>query len=762
MKLVYSKPFDQTEKILIQNIADECGITFDTARLLFYRNIDSVSKAKRFLNPSKRNFYSPFLLKGVKDAKERINLASNLSQSVLVFGDYDADGICATTVLYNVLKLMNIDVRVAIPERDDGYGLNLDIISRLHNEKPIDLIITVDCGISDNDVVLAIKKLGIEVIVTDHHEPPEILPDCICINPKITGQEYPFNGLCGAGVAYKLGVALIGDDADQFLDLVALATISDSMELIDENRDIVKEGLKLFNTTKLRPCFQYLLGDVNKQITAQSLAFTIAPRINAGGRMGDANSSLKLFITHDQTEIFNLSSKLCAYNIERQAECDKIYRQAKEMIISSKIYKDQVIVIFDKEWKTGFVGIVAARLVEEFCRPVIVFAGHDDFLKGSARSIDGINIHDAVGFASDLLITYGGHSQAAGVSVSFENFTAFREKINRYVLDNYGILDTTKKAYLEWDVTEPISSRFAREIEELEPFGMGNRRPVFSVTEKYSVTATPLKEGSTHCSFRSFGMDMLYFNGVEDIDKLYMPVTKKIIFEPNVSVYKSKSYFKGYVKGVNFEREGLDLADLDAFSLSLKSVLSKENCAKNNPVEIVEDLPKFFPYGTIYAVYTGGIATAIADRLGVQIDMLAPQNKSLASSVVYCPKNIPDGYDRVVYVDKPICYLNTQCKCYQLKDATDLSADLKTDRETFKQVFNSIKGLVGKEFLGVSWLPKLINSEYSAKQLTFCFEVFLELEFFYVERGKLYQNLFAKSSLDNSKIYNKICSLRDL
>ena len=227
MKIVYGKNLTEEEISVVSNIALECGVLFDTARLLFYRNVDTVEKAKVFLNSNKNRLHNPYLLDGVREAVDRLILAKEKGQNVLIFGDYDADGVCATAVLYNALKDFGIIAKKTIPEREDNYGLNLNIVNKFNDEERIDLLITVDCGISDSDKIEEIKKLGIDVIVTDHHEPPEELPDCIKINPKINGQAYPFKELCGAGVAYKLSYALIGEKANKNLDFVALATIAD-------------------------------------------------------------------------------------------------------------------------------------------------------------------------------------------------------------------------------------------------------------------------------------------------------------------------------------------------------------------------------------------------------------------------------------------------------------------------------------------------------------------------------------------------------
>ena len=550
MKIVYGKTLSQEENCIVNNVANECDILFDTARLLYYRNINTVEKAKAFLNAGKKWFNNPFLLDGMKDAVERILLAKQRNENVFIFGDYDADGVCATTILYFCLRDFGIEARKFVPEREGNYGLNIQTVTQFDAQQKIDLLITVDCGISDGDKIEEFKKMGIDVIVTDHHEPPEILPDCIKINPKIAGQQYPCKELCGAGVAYKLASALINQKADDYLDFVALATVADSMDLVGENRDLVVEGLKIFNDKKsLRLPFKLLLADYNKQITAQTLAFLIAPRINAGGRMGDAETALKLFTTSNANQVFDLAVKLNNYNTARQAECDKIYREAKYIIETNSLQKDNIILVADQNWRTGFIGIVAAKLVEDYARPVIVFAGSNGDLKGSARSVDGINIYEVICSAKDLLLTFGGHSQAAGVSVTNENFSKLKVALNDYITNNHIKIENQQKVLVDWQMDEPINMRFARELEYLEPCGVGNRRPLFSVKTN-DLLSLPLRANSPHYSFNTAVMNMLDFNGEKNVEILSMPIEKDLVFEVNLSTFKNKETVKGYLKNV--------------------------------------------------------------------------------------------------------------------------------------------------------------------------------------------------------------------
>ncbi|MBR1968173.1 MAG: single-stranded-DNA-specific exonuclease RecJ [Clostridia bacterium] len=761
MKIIYEKPLSAEQTLRVNTIAKECGVTFNTARLLYYRSVDTAIKAKRFLSPGKDGFNNPFKLYNMKEAVERISLAKSRGENVLIFGDYDADGVCATTVLYYCLKEYGFNsIRIYVPEREDGYGLNLHTVEKLNSEKNIDLLITVDCGISDYDKIEELNKKGIDVIVTDHHEPPEILPSCIKVNPKLLNQEYPFSGLCGAGVAYKLGYALIGEKADKYLDFVALATVADSMDLIDENRDIVFEGLKLFNSPKtLRAPFKELLSDTNKNITAQTLAYSIAPRINAGGRMGDANTALKLFTSVNPADVFDAAVKLNEYNIARQAECDNIYREAKKKIIKHALYKKDVILVKDKSWQAGFIGIVAAKLVEDYARPVIVFAGHDDFLKGSARSVDEVNIHDAIASVKDLLIGFGGHSQAAGVSVSYENFATLDKALNAYVKNNYGKIDSTKKLYAEWEIDQEISIEFAREIEMLEPFGVGNRRPVFTTTVSGRIDAMPLREGSPHYSFKTPAIEMLEFNGEKDAFLLTLPVEKTVVFEINVSTFKNRESIKGFPKHVNLNYGDFSCLKNHIFINELKKLSENGNNYKETTAD---NIPLGTGVGTLYAVNDVENLNIYPTLKNLPIYLFTPESKNPIDCIVVSPKQIPEEYDRVVYLDSPLKVLSSRAEAIVVKDVCGYKflQDLSVERSDFARIFNKLLLLNNKPFKDVYDFTERFNNGENAYLFAFAVEVFLELGIFKIKNGLFTHNETVKNALTNSALYSKIVVLK--
>ena len=756
MHIQYSENLTENQLKLIEEISLNCGILKDTARLLLYRGIDSIESAKNYLNPTKSNFNNPFLLKDMQSAVQRIKIARQENQNVLVFGDYDADGICATTILTKALKEYGANVYSIIPEREDGYGLNLDLIKDFVSRTPIDLIITVDCGISDLETIEEIKLLNIDVIVTDHHEPPENLPNTLIINPKVKGQEYPFSGICGAGVAYKLAYALLGERANQYLDLVALATVADSMDLVGENRDIVFEGLKIFNSN-LRPCFKHFVPTNTKKITAQSLAFNIAPKINAGGRMGDVKCALKLFNSIDENEIFDLSTKLTEYNLLRQSECETIYKEAKAQISTKGLAYDNVIMVAGDNWKAGFVGIVASRLVEEYARPVIVFAGQEGSYKGSARSIDGINIFDAINYCKDLLVAFGGHSQAAGITVLKENYNLLKQKLNSFVKENFNEQLLEERILVEWDIKEDFSLKFAKEIELLEPFGTGNKRPMFSTKIDFA-DANQLKKDSMHLSLKAIGLDMLYFGGIEELKLLNTQTEKTIVFETNISVFNNKESIKGFVKKVIVDAKSIDNSLAYILMNECKKCLNNSNLGQEIQIDDKEARLRE-GYGTIYVAYSYQDVMEFGGLKDLPITLFNLQRKDLKDAVIISPDQILDGYKKIVYINSPIGKPKTNKTAFIVNSARpSIIKDISTDREDFKRIFAILVNACGTKFVNSAQFFTCYGED--VLQGVFATEVFLELGIFNHSNGILRQDLSVKRQLTDSVIYNKLCLLK--
>ena len=440
------REFEFTEEALsaVRTAAAALGITETTARLLYARGMTTEGKMRAFLSPSREHFLSPFLMKGMREAVDLIQKARDEGWRVALFGDYDADGIGALAILSRALRTFGIEPYLYVPERAEGYGMSVAALDTIFDEFLPDLIITVDCGISNHDEVEYAKEQGAYVIVTDHHELPDTLPDCVTVNPKFK-DDYPYDNLCGAGVAFKLAQALIGEKALPLADFAALSTVADSVPLTDENRDIVAEGLKRIEHAP-RPAFAALLGK-SGEVTAQTLAFTVAPRINAAGRMGDAHAALALFTTENEETVAALAEKLNLYNAERQRACDELYAHAAQAAREEGAFGN-VVMLAGEGWHAGFVGIVAARIAEEFSRPALLFVRRGDMLRGSARSVEGVNIFEALKACSEYIEEFGGHAQAAGVNVTAENFPRLKAALDEYLGTHYGREAFASKLYV--------------------------------------------------------------------------------------------------------------------------------------------------------------------------------------------------------------------------------------------------------------------------------------------------------------------------
>lgn len=761
----YRFGFDDTTKQKIYELSQSCNLQFETCAILYSRGIDTVEKTDYFLHPSKAHFKDPFLLSGMREAVERIKQAKAEGEAVAIYGDYDADGINATAVLYYALKDFGIEAVTVIPERNIGYGLQRKVLDKLLDEHFPTLLITVDCGISCYDEVEYLKECGVDVIVTDHHELPEKLPECTIINCKIKS-DYGFDSLCGAGVAYKLAYALIGEKANDYLDFTAIATIADSMPIIDENRDIVYEGVKLIKSGKAHKCVNELLLVSNmKEVSSTSLAFTIAPRINAAGRMGDAKSALEFITTSDNQRIEELAIKLNNYNVTRQQECDKLYRDARQKVINYS-HDKKIIVLSDSNWNSGLVGIIAAKLVEEFSRPVILFVENEGKLHGSARSIENINIFDAISYCKEFLTDFGGHAQAAGVSVNSQNYQAFKEKIEKYIDDNYGYEYFKPKKVVEFRIDRPFTLKLAKEINLLEPFGTGNKRPLFSV-KVGDVSCQPIKAGSPHLSIKTYYIDLLYFNGQDMLELINAGTEKEIVFEPNISIYNREESLKGYVKSIDFIVENNEKVRLDGFKSSLNTAFNDNDDFLYVSAEMTKKVlssAQSQRYGTIFAVYNLDNLKYYDGLNGLDYSVYRCLNRNLLNNIVVAPQSIEiSGYRKIVYLDRPLASVPSFSDIAETFIDRSLFAfdykSLKCDKQTFGNYFHNVKNNLLRATDSVDYALKQRFTQDKI-QLVFVLEVFLELEFFSFRNGALKFNQTAKTSLEASKIYTEVLKMK--
>jgi len=455
------------------------------AQILINRGIIELEDAEFFLNASLSSLCDPMKLKDMDKVKKRIKKAINNRERILIFGDYDVDGITACSLLKSVLLKLDADVIHYIPHRiNEGYGLNKNAIESA-KQKGVKLFITVDCGINSDKEVTLLNKYNIDIIIIDHHQPAkENLPAAFgIINPKRSDCSYPYNDLAAVGLAYKVSQVISGENLEEYLDLVALGTVADVMTLKGENRILVKEGLKYLNSKK-RPGINALIdtcGLKGRNILPGFISYILGPRINASGRIGSAENSLRLLLTCDIKEAQNLAGELNRYNRERQKIQEQILNEALNLIDREINFKDHLIIVISKEgWHQGVLGIVASKIADKFYRPTIVISTNKGIGKGSARSIDGFHIFDALSQCSELLQDFGGHKYAAGLTILEDNIKDFKESINRFAKDDLSEDDLLSS--LEIDAKIPLSLLdidLISQIETFGPFGVGNPYPVF-------------------------------------------------------------------------------------------------------------------------------------------------------------------------------------------------------------------------------------------------------------------------------------------
>lgn len=518
-KRVWVSP-DVSEKA-VGVLSKELGVNPIIAQILVNRGLQTAGEAAVFLRASINNVHEPASLPDIEKATKRIRSAIDSHEKIAVFGDFDVDGITSTALLFIYLRTHGADVSYYIPSRlNEGYGLNVAAINSI-SKTGVQLIITCDCGISAHEEILEAKSLGMDVIVTDHHEPGANLPLALAVvNPKRRDSVYPFRELAGVGVAFKLMEAVEGnfDSVADYLDLVALGTVADIVPLIDENRALVKEGLKNINT-KMRLGLKSLIeasGLTAGKITSEHLAYIIGPRINVAGRLETANIAFELLTATDKTKANEIASILHEKNKERRTIEQEMFEEALDAFeADAKQNSRNAIILYDQGWHEGVKGIVASRMVERFHKPTIIFSHKNGLLVGSGRSIPGFHLHNALLEHSGLLEGFGGHEHAAGLTCHPDKLDDFRNRFLDFVDSN--LTDDLKSPQLKidcWVEPQDLTRELAESIAALEPFGNANPRPVLGLSCLMPQNLQSLSEGR-HIKFGIAGSDgvkAIFFN----------------------------------------------------------------------------------------------------------------------------------------------------------------------------------------------------------------------------------------------------------
>ncbi len=487
----------------VNTLASSTGLSPALCRALLAREIDTVEQAHAFLNPDLSRLHDPFLMKDMDKAVARLKEAVRSREPILIYGDFDADGVTATALLVKGLDDLGAAVSYCLPDRlQEGYGLNEERIRGAHQDG-VKLIVCVDNGIGSHDEVALANQLGIDVIITDHHEPrgDTLPPATAVLDPKRSDCPYPFRDLAGVGVAFKLYQALTGDISG--LDLVALGTIADIVPLVDENRVLVRAGLEDINARRRRGIEQLIevSGLRDTILTAHNVAFQLAPRINAAGRVGTAHVGVQLLLTNSVQIASEIAAALDQENRARRGIEEEIAEQADAILARTFSPSQRVIVLADPRWHPGVIGVAASRIVDRYNRPTALIALSGPVGKGSARSIKAFDIHAGLESCSDLLETFGGHRLAAGFTIRQDRIEQLRDRLNRVATDL--IPDEALVPELKIDAVvalDEIDDRLVAELNSFRPFGAGNPRPVFACERVESVGSITVIRG-THIKF---------------------------------------------------------------------------------------------------------------------------------------------------------------------------------------------------------------------------------------------------------------------
>ena len=783
----------QEKQEKIQAILKQESLSYRAAEVLVGRGLDTPEAVAEFLHSDTLN--DPFLLNDMQSACERIERAAEDGRKIAIYTDYDCDGVSSCAILTGCLAAMGAETIPYIPSRqEEGYGLNCGAIDRL-KAQGVSLLLTADCGITNILEVRHAKELGMEVIVTDHHQPLPELPEADCIiNPKLSGK-YPFGELCGAGVAFQLCSALIGEKkALEYIDIAALATVADIVPLVQENRVIVKRGLQRMKSSPRLGLEQLCqqAGINSREISSGNIAFGLAPRINAAGRMGDAARAYELLTTESLPRAKVLAAELEQENKRRQDLEQQIVSEAMEMIQEDGIGRAPCIFVTKKGWHPGVAGIAASRLVEIYKRPAIVgCVSTDGTCTGSVRSIEGIDIFEALCACGHLLAKYGGHRQAGGFSLLQQDTEDFRICMMRHLEDNY--LPDTWVVHTKYDVqaeAEEINLKLAMDFANFEPFGFGNASPVILLENLESVKVKPMGKQREH-----FRCALKQDNGMVDavmfrIQPHQLPKEGgryDVVANVGINTYREKSTVQCVISAIQPNPQALgEMLTEDVFcDAYLKNIVQygtdlEEGAYTEAAVVGAVQRMAQSAFGTLVSVQTPQMANdfmEIAKKRHIQhlfdlsIGML-PQERSGKNILLVAPEGEIDcrSFEDVILLDGGLCgqYRNIKNLLLGKKDEFYLFANaLSCDRMTYEAVYRALKTICQKRYRTKQELLFALEKEsrVSYLQADMCLEVFLELEFFEYSGTEgvalMPRKTQQKRPLDTSKRYQAIRELNE-
>lgn len=649
MRYIERKPLNKED---VQILSKTTNLDPLIIKLLMMRNIDTAEAINAYMKSDISLLSPPSKLTNINNAADIINKIIKSEKPIVIYGDYDCDGIGALSILYLTLKHLNAKVFCYIPQRhEEGYGLNIEAIDRINSDYSPKLFITVDCGITSVKEVDYIKSLGIDVVITDHHEAGSVLPDTVIVNPILDGNNNP---LCGAGVALKLAEALTDRKfIHKLMDICAISTLADVVPLIGDNRIIVKEGLEMLSKGKCRESLKKLISlsgiTKGKNVTAGDIAYRIAPRINASGRLSSAYKSLNLIISDDLTEINMLAEELEKENRQRQDIFAEVLNDALSMLENYDLSRNLIIVLQSEEWEEGVVGIAAAKIVEQFCRPTILFTNKGGVLKGSARSISGINIYEVIKSCKDMLLKYGGHAMAAGLSIKREDFNAFSTKANEFIKQTAEKDCFERKVIYDENVCIcDLKKELIDSLIELEPFGCSNPKPVF-ICKANELNFVPIGR-HPHIKCKKKNCYMLAFNKRYALPLLNNDTEKTLTYILDKEIYNNKEYLQCKLKNIyspktNIEKQVLFARYLETFTYKGdKGKVSKKVPCNN------------YSFGTLYITYTNSAFNNFdAENKGYEKFVFNTEIMNPYNAVILSPEKdfIYTYYNKIVFWEKP-------------------------------------------------------------------------------------------------------------
>ncbi|MBE5757353.1 MAG: single-stranded-DNA-specific exonuclease RecJ [Clostridiales bacterium] len=773
----------------ISNCAKKFDLCEDIVKLLFARGIDSEEKIERYLSSGITHFHNPFLLKNMDKVVEKIKYYIDNNKRILIMGDYDTDGISASAILYKYFESIGVSVNVFLPNRIiDGYGLTCESLDKVNLMYHPDLIITVDCGITCHDEIEYCKKLGIDIIVTDHHDIPEVIPETLIINPKLDGQLYPFKELCGAGVALKVVHALAGlEECLKYTTIATLATVADIVPLHDENRAIVKLGLEN-QKAQLPKGLKKLcsLLKISLPLTSTDISFKIAPKINATGRMGDAIISFNLYVENNDDEILKNINLLLELNDRRVVETNNIFASACEMLEDTNVARLGMIVLYNDNWESGVLGIICSKLVEKYNKPVCLLTLVDGEYKGSLRSIPGVNIFEALSSVSDLLIRFGGHNQAGGLSIEKKNIKEFRNKVNEFVLNNIDEEAMSCKKYYDMDITNfNLTPEFVKQLEIFEPCGFKNEKPTFrlKITDN---NVSRMANFPQHIRLKQGNLNLIGFGKGDYYYNLSVNCLKEVILELTLEKSGSKEKISGFIRHVNYSKLNTATKS-EIISANYLTQIKHINCKNDeafkkdlsfsDAIKKINELTSKSLFGT--AVIINDMDTYFSAIKVIKniknYELFDMHNACGENVVVFAPTDNLDlkDYKNIFLLDCYLCdgfvsHIGSKFNkifCVNDKLNIDLFKNISCDRNVFAKIMNAIKSFKHEKPFPdlISYFNNLRKSSLTDKNMKYNQFVFFMLVMEELAILKFNDGIIEisgnKSNLEKSCIYNFMSQL---